>query len=49
MIRYPSNPTEQDSLYLHTFATDEFASINKHLYISDYLDWYSDIQIQNGL
>lgn len=49
MIRHPSKPTEKESLYLQTFATNEFASINKHLYISDHLDWYTDIQIQNGL
>jgi len=49
MIRHPYNPNQQEQLSLKTSYCPEFETINKEMYIGDSLDWFTDIQIQNGL
>ena len=50
MARYPLSPSEQQESILNTFESySQFATIDKHLYLGDYFDWFTNMKIQNGV
>lgn len=49
MLRYPTDLTQKYERYLSTYRCHELDSIHKDLVLGDTLDWFTDIQIQNGL
>ena len=49
MMRYPYNYSEREQFMLSTYRVNDFDSIKKQLLIGDTFDWFSDIQIQNGI
>jgi hypothetical protein len=49
MLRCPQDLTQKYEHYLPSYRCKEFGSIQKELIMGDMLDWFTDIQIQNGL
>ena len=49
MLQFPSKGGERQQHYLNTSRCLDFKSIKKDLLMGDRFEWFTDIQIQNGI